>query len=54
MTVKQLKKELENYSETAEVKIVDFENGAEFDFSIGGDDEDEGTKYCRIGITTGS
>ena len=48
MTVIDLKKELENYDDNAEVIGVDWSNGQTFDVTIGSDDEDEGEKYCRL------
>lgn len=50
MKVKDLKEMLEDYDENAEVIGVDWSNGRVFDISVGGDDEDEYTDYCRIGI----
>lgn len=50
MTVKDLLAELANYAEDAEVIVVDWENGMEYTPTIGSDDENEGHKYCRIGI----
>ena len=50
MTVKELREMLESYNENAQVIIVDWSNGREYDSSIGSDDEDEGINYCRIGI----
>ena len=50
MTVKDLKEMLKDYDDNAEVIGVDWSNGEEFDISIGSDDDDEYSKYCRIGI----
>lgn len=50
MTVKQLKKVLEDYDDNAEVIGVDWSNGKEYEITVGSDDEDEGIDYCRIGI----
>ena len=50
MKVKDLKKELANYDDNAEVIIVDWSNGNTYEPTIGGDDEDEGSEYCRIGF----
>ena len=50
MKVKDLKKALEAYNDNAEVVIVDWSTGAEYDATIGSDDDDEFSKYCRIGI----
>ena len=50
MTVKDLREELEQYDDTAEVVIVDWSNGREYDLSIGSDEQDEFTEYCRIGL----
>jgi hypothetical protein len=51
MTVKDLKEELMNYNDDAEVIVVDFSNGRVYDPTIGSDDENEGTEYCRIGLS---
>ena len=48
MTVKDLKEELDNYDDEAEVVVVDFSNGRVWDAIIGSDDEDEFTEFCRI------
>ena len=51
MKIKDLIDILSNdYNENAEVIIVDWSNGKEYFPTIGSDDEDEGIKYCRIGI----
>ena len=50
MFVKELKKILEEYDDDAEVIGVDWSNGNTFDINVGGDDDDEGSKYCRIGF----
>ena len=50
MTVADLKEILNTYNDNAKVIVVDWSNGKEFEPSIGGDDEDEYTEYCRIGI----
>lgn len=50
MTVKEFKEQLEAYNEDAEVVVVDWANGTEYDPTIGGDDEDEFTEKCRIGF----
>lgn len=50
MTVSELKEALENYDDNAKVVVVDWLNGRTFEPAVGGDDEDEGTAYCRIGI----
>ena len=50
MTVRDLKSILEEeYDDDAEVIVVDWSTGLEFYPTIGGDDADEYTKYCRIG-----
>ena len=49
MTVKDLISELSAYDDSAEVVVVDWSSGREFEPSIGSDD-DEGSKFCRIGI----
>lgn len=48
MTVKELREQLNNYSDNAEVIVVDWTNGREYSPTVGGDDEDEGTEKCRI------
>lgn len=49
MRVKDLKSILEKeYDDNAEVIIVDWSTGHTYEASVGSDDEDEGTKYCRI------
>lgn len=50
MTVADLKEILKTYNDDAKVVVVDWSNGREFEPSVGGDDEDEYTEYCRIGI----
>jgi len=50
MTVADLRDELENYDKDAEVVIVDWSNGETFDVTVGSDDEDEGTAFCRLGM----
>lgn len=50
MTVKDLREELEQYNDAAEVVIVDWSNGREHSLSIGSDEQDEFTEYCRIGL----
>jgi hypothetical protein len=50
MTVADLKEILKTYNDNAKVVVVDWSNGREFEPSVGGDDEDEYTEYCRIGI----
>lgn len=50
MTVEYLKKALEEYKDTAEVILVDWSTGREYEPSIGSDDEDEFVNYCRIGF----
>lgn len=50
MTVKELKEIINDYNEDAKVVVVDWSTGREYNFSIGGDDVDEGEKYCRIGL----
>ena len=50
MTVKELKEELKNYNDDAKVIVVDWTNGYEYEPTIGGDDEDEGKEFCRIGF----
>lgn len=49
MTVKDLRKELEQYDDTAEVVIVNWCTGSEYEPTVGGDDPDEFIEYCRIG-----
>ena len=46
MTVNELKK----YNDDAQILIVDWTTGAEFEPTIGSDDLDEGNFYCRIGF----
>ena len=50
MTVKELKEALNHYEDNAEVVVTDWSNGDTYNVTVGSDDEDEGTKYCRIGI----
>ena len=50
MTVKDLKSILEDYDDNAEVVVVDWSSGKEYFPTIGCDDSDEGTAYCRIGM----
>ena len=51
MTVKALKDILADYNDDAEVVVVDFSNGREFDFAVGDDDNgSEYTKTCTIGL----
>ena len=50
MKVKDLLEELANYDANAEVVVVDWATGNQYDPTIGSDDEDEGSAYCRIGI----
>ena len=50
MTVKELKMLLDDYDDDAEVVVVDWSNGRTMEPSIGCDDEDEGSVFCRIGI----
>ncbi len=50
MKVKDLLEELKGYDANAEVVVVDWSNGSTFEPTIGSDDEDEGSAYCRIGI----
>ena len=50
MKVKDLLADLESYDANAEVVVVNWSNGATFEPTIGSDDEDEGSAYCRIGI----
>ena len=50
MTVAELKNELKEYNDNAEVVGIDWSTGETFDITVGGDDEDEYTEYCRIGI----
>lgn len=50
MTVRELKEQLNEYNDDAEVVVVDWSNGTEYEPTIGGDDEDEYTEKCRIGI----
>ena len=50
MTVKDLKEELAQYDDNAEIIAIDWSNGRTFDITVGSDDEDEGTAFCRIGI----
>lgn len=49
MTVKTLKEILNEYDDDAEVVVVDWSTGRTYSPTIGSDDEDEGTEYCRIG-----
>ena len=50
MTVAELKEALKEYDDTAEVVGVNWSTGEEMELSIGSDDDDEFTRYCRIGI----
>lgn len=50
ITVRELKKLLSDYSDDAEVIVVNWETGTSSNITVGGDDEDEGTAYCRISI----
>lgn len=50
MTVKELREALNEYDDNAEVIVVNWSNGYTYDVTIGGDDEDEGTAYCRLGL----
>ena len=50
MTVKDLKNILNDYDDNAEVIGVDWSNGNTFDITVGGDDEDESSDFCRIGF----
>lgn len=50
MKVKDLKSILESYDDNAEVLVVDWSTGRTFSLTVGGDDDDEGTEFCRIGI----
>ena len=46
--VREIKEELENYNDDAEVRLVDFANGRIYDIVVGSDDEDEYDKACTI------
>ena len=48
MKVKDLREILKDYSDDAEVVIVDFTTGNRKDAIVGSDDEDEGSNYCTI------
>lgn len=51
MTVSELIEVLKNeYDGDAEVVVVDWSTGRTYDISVGGDDLDEGTAFCRIGL----
>lgn len=50
MKVKELKEMLREYDDNAEVVIVDWSNGHTYEPTVGGDDDDEGSSYCSIGI----
>lgn len=50
MTVKDLKAFLKEYNNNAKVIIVDWSDGTEYEPSIGSDDENEYTEFCRIGL----
>lgn len=50
MKVRELKEELAAYDENAEVVLVDWATGRQFTPTIGSDDENEGSEYCRIGM----
>ena len=50
MTVKDLKIILDSYDDNAEVVVVNWSNGETSDITVGGDDEDEGSRFCRIGF----
>lgn len=50
MTVKEFKKQLKQYNDNANVVIIDWTNGIEYEPTVGGDDEDEYTDKCRIGF----
>lgn len=48
MTVKDLKEQLSDYEDSADVVIVDWSNGREYDFTVGNDDDDD--NRCVIGL----
>lgn len=48
--VKDLMEMLKDYNPDAKVVICDWSNGRTYEPTIGSDDEDEGTEYCRIGL----
>ena len=50
MTVLALKQFLAMYDNNAEVVLVDWSNGRQYEPTVGSDDDDEYTRYCRIGI----
>ena len=50
MTVKELREQLKEYNDNANVVVVDWENGTEYEPTVGGDDEDEYTDKCSIGF----
>lgn len=50
MKAKDLIEELKHYDPNAKVVVVDWSNGTSYEPTIGSDDEDEGTAFCRIGI----
>ena len=50
MTVKDLKTMLDDYEDNAEVIGVSWSDGKTFEITVGGDDEDEGSRLCRIGF----
>lgn len=50
MNVQGLKDILKGYDDEAEVIGVNWSNGETFDITVGSDDEDEITKFCRIGF----
>lgn len=50
MKVAELKNILGEYDDNAEVIVINWSNGNTFVPTIGSDDDDEGTDYCRIGI----
>ena len=49
MKVKELKKILDNYADDAEVIVVDWSDGVEYEsVGVGSDEDDEYTEVCRI------
>ena len=50
MTVAELKEALKSYDDNAEVIGVDWSTGEELELTIGSNDDDEFTRYCRVSI----
>ena len=49
MTVKELRTLLNDYSDDAQVLVVDWANGVEYEnVGVGSDEDDEYDEFCRI------